>query len=156
LNNGLVHYYFGSVDNVLLAVLERFTERLTERQRQMYAADVPFTQKWRTAIGFMDEDLAAGYPKIWAELQALAMNHPELQAPFRRVYTEWRAVLTAAFTSAAREYDVDDALVPAMVTLVMTFTVGMFNERLVGIDAGHAELLAWFDETISALEEGRP
>ncbi len=155
MNNGLVHYYFGSVDNVLLAVLERFTERLTERQRQMYAADVPFVQKWRTAIGFMDEDLAAGYPKIWAELQALAMNHPELQRPFRRVYAEWRAVLTAAFTSAAREYDVDDTLVPAMVTLVMTFTIGMFNERLVGIDAGHAELLAWFDETISSLEEGR-
>jgi AcrR family transcriptional regulator len=156
LNNGLVHYYFGSVDNLLLAVLERFTERLTERQRQMYAADVPFVQKWRTAIEFMDEDLAAGYPKIWAELQALAMNHPELQAPFRRVYAEWREVLTAAFASAAREYGVSDALVPAMVTLVMTFTVGMFNERLVGIDAGHAELLTWFDETISALEEGGP
>ena len=58
-----MHYYFGTVDNLMLAVFERFTDRLAERQRAMYAADLPFLEKWRTAIGYMDEDLAAGYPK---------------------------------------------------------------------------------------------
>ena len=79
LNHGLVHYYFGTVDNLILAVFERFTDRLAERQRAMYSADVPFLEKWRTAMGYMDEDLAAGYPKIWAELQAAAMNDADLQ-----------------------------------------------------------------------------
>ncbi|HYX86353.1 MAG TPA: TetR family transcriptional regulator C-terminal domain-containing protein [Gaiellales bacterium] len=137
-------------------MFERFTDRLTERQRQMYAADVPFIEKWRTAMGFMDEDLAAGYPKVWAELQALAMNHPEMQRRFRRVYAEWRSVLTDAFTAAAREYGLSVTTVPAMVTLVMTFSIGMFNERLVGVDTGHADLLAWFDALITSLEESRP
>ena len=41
-NHGLVHYYFGSVEQLLVRVLERFTERLIERQRQMYSADEPF------------------------------------------------------------------------------------------------------------------
>src|SRR5918999_4864917 len=50
LNQGLVHYYFGSLDEVLLQALERFTERLIERQRAMYRADVPFLEKWRTAM----------------------------------------------------------------------------------------------------------
>src|SRR6266478_3514460 len=41
-NHGLVHYYFGSMENLLLRVLERFTERLIERQRAMYSrADIP-------------------------------------------------------------------------------------------------------------------
>lgn len=151
-----MHYYFGSVDNLLLAVFERFTERLTERQRQMYAADVPFIERWRTAMGFMDADLAAGYPKVWAELQALAMNHPELQRRYRSVHAEWRRVLTDAFTAAAREHGLTDAFVEAMVTLVMTFTIGMFNERLIGVDTGHAELLAWFDAAIESLEAGQP
>jgi AcrR family transcriptional regulator len=151
-----VHYYFGSVDNLLLAVFERFTDRLTERQRQMYAADVPFIDRWRTAMGFMDADLAAGYPKVWAELQALAMNHPELQRRYRSVHAEWRGVLTDAFTAAAREHGLTDAFVEAMVTLVMTFTIGMFNERLIGVDTGHAELLAWFDAAIQSLEAGQP
>jgi len=153
LNHGLVHYYFGSVENLMLAVFERFTDRLVERQRAMYAADVPFLDKWRTAMGFMEEDLAAGYPKIWAELQATAMNHPELQRRIRAVYTTWRSVLTNAFTAAAEEYNMSDAAVPALVTLVMTFTVGMFNERLVGVDTGHAALLAWFEAGIRSMEQ---
>jgi len=152
LNHGLVHYYFGSVENLMLAVFERFTDRLVERQRTMYAAEVPFLEKWRTAMGFMEDDLAAGYPKIWAELQAAAMNQPELQRRIRIVYDTWRSVLTDAFTAAAREYRMSDAAVPALVTLVMTFTVGMFNERLVGVDTGHAELLAWFDAAIRSME----
>ncbi len=152
LNHGLVHYYFGSVENLMLAVFERFTDRLVERQRAMYAADVPFLEKWRAAMGFMEEDLAAGYAKVWAELQAAAMNDEELQRRFSAVYVKWRSVLTDAFTAAAREYGASDAAVPALVTLVMTFTVGMFNERLVGIDAGHAELLAWFEAAVRSME----
>ena len=41
-NHGLVHYYFGSIENLLVRVLERFTERLIERQRRMYTSDAPF------------------------------------------------------------------------------------------------------------------
>jgi len=68
LNQGLVHYYFGSLDEVLVQALERFTKRLIERQRAMYETDVPFIEKWRTAMGFLEQDLATGYPKIWLEL----------------------------------------------------------------------------------------
>src|SRR5215813_5251830 len=75
-NHGLVHYYFGSIENVLVRTLERFTQQLIERQRAMYAADVPFIEKWRTAMAYLEEDIAAGYPKIWLELQALAWNRP--------------------------------------------------------------------------------
>ena len=32
-NHGLVHYYFGSVEQLLVRVLERFTERLIARPR---------------------------------------------------------------------------------------------------------------------------
>src|SRR5215218_6258625 len=76
-NHGLVHYYFGSVENLLVRVLERFTERQITRQREMYAAEMPFLEKWRTAMRYlMNEDRA--YEKVWLELQALAWNRPEL------------------------------------------------------------------------------
>src|SRR5215207_2681439 len=66
-NHGLVHYYFGSIENLLVRVLERFTERLIARQREMYAAaDVPFIEKWRTAMRYLiSEDIT--YEKIWLE-----------------------------------------------------------------------------------------
>src|SRR5690242_20364062 len=68
-NHGLVHYYFGSIDELLLQTLERFTRRVLDRQRAMYGADVPFLEKWRAAMGYIEEDLEAGYPKVWAELE---------------------------------------------------------------------------------------
>src|ERR1700752_1956210 len=56
-NHGLVHYYFGSNEQLLVRALERFTERLIERQRALYAADMPFVEKWRTAMRYlMSED----------------------------------------------------------------------------------------------------
>src|ERR687892_288963 len=59
-NHGLVHYYFGSMEELLLQVLERFTDRLIERQRAMYAAEAPFLDKWRTAMRWLEQDVEAG------------------------------------------------------------------------------------------------
>src|SRR4051812_49611353 len=96
LNQGLVHYYFGSLNEVLLQALQRFTERLIERQRAMYEADVPFIEKWRRAMEYLEQDLAAGYPKILLELQALGWNRPEIRERLARVNAEWRGGLPPA------------------------------------------------------------
>jgi AcrR family transcriptional regulator len=147
-NHGLVHYYFGSVEQLLVRVLERFTERLIERQRQMYAADEPFVEKWRTAMRYLlSED--ATYEKIWLELQALAWNNADLREPLARVNMEWRAVLTEAFEQPHRELAIEMPL-DALVSLVMTFNIGIMVERLGGIEAGHRELLDWIDRWLSS------
>ncbi|HET7647202.1 MAG TPA: TetR family transcriptional regulator [Gaiellaceae bacterium] len=146
-NHGLVHYYFGSNDALLVRALERFTERLIDRQRELYASDRPFLEKWRTAMEFLvSEDLA--YEKIWLELQALAWNRPDLRERLAHVNAEWRAVLTEAFAEPHRELGLELPL-EALVSLVMTFNLGIIVERLGGIEHGHAELLAWVDEWLS-------
>src|SRR5579871_2327877 len=106
-NHGLVHYYFGSMERLFVRVLERFTERLIVRQRAMYAADVPFIEKWRAAMGFLDQDLANGYQKVWYELQALAWNRPELKERIAWVLAQWRQVLREAFAKGLAEYALD-------------------------------------------------
>jgi len=143
-NHGLVHYYFGSIENVLVRTLERFTERLTQRQREMYAADIPFIEKWRTAMRYLvEEDVR--YEKVWLELQALAWNRPEMRERLAPVDAEWRAVLTDAFAMPREELGIDMPL-DALVSLVVTFNFGMMVERLSGITTGHAELLDWIDQ----------
>jgi len=142
-NHGLVHYYFGSVENLLVRVLERFTERLTARQRAMYATDIPFIEKWRQAMRYLVGD-DVEYEKIWLELQALAWNRPELREPVARVNDAWRAVLTEAFAEPRERYGIDIPL-DALVSLVITFNEGVILERAQGITAGHRELLAWID-----------
>ena len=156
-NHGLVHYYFGSVDELLLQALERFTERVLERQRAMYEAEMPFAEKWRTAVGFIEEDLASGYPKVWAELEAIAWNTPEMRDRLNRVNERWRSLLRDAVSEAIEEYDLDRARfsAEALAALVMQFNKGLLFERLLGFDRGHAELLASIDGWLTSLEEGR-
>ena len=146
-NNGLVHYYFGSNENVLIRALERFTERLIERQRALYAAEMPFVEKWRTAMRYLvAEDVT--YEKAWLELQAMAWNDAAMRERLARVNAEWRQVLTEAFREPHRELGIDMPL-EALVSLVITFNVGIMVERLGGIETGHAELLEWIDGWLS-------
>jgi len=153
-NHGLVHYYFGSMEELFLRVLERFTERLIERQRAMYAAEESFIKKWRTAMRYLEDDLEAGYPKVWLELQAMAWNRPELRERVARVNAEWRAVLTEAFTAAMKEYGLERRRFPveAVVSLVITCNEGIMLERLSGVSDGQAELLRAIDRWLQALE----
>jgi AcrR family transcriptional regulator len=153
-NHGLVHYYFGSMEEQLLQVLERFTVRLIERQTAMYEAATPFIEKWRTAMRWLDEDVEAGYPKVWWELQAMAWNHPQMRERLVRVDETWRRLLRTHFGRALDEYGVDFPL-EAVVSLVMTFNKGVQIEQLSGITTGHDALIAWIDRWMEARETSR-
>ena len=147
-NHGLVHYYFGSNENLLVQALERFTERLSERQRELYAANLPFVEKWRTAMRYLvGEDVT--YEKVWLELQALGWNNADVRGRLAKVNAEWRAVLTEAFAEPHRELGIAMPL-DALVSLVITFNVGIMVERLGGIEAGHEQLLEWIDGWLSS------
>jgi AcrR family transcriptional regulator len=151
-NHGLVHYYFASIENVMVRALERFTERQIARQRAMYAApDVPFIEKWRTAMRYLVSD-DVDYEKVWYELQALAWNRPELRERVDHVNAEWRAVLTEAFAEPHERYAIEMPL-QALVSLVVTFNEGIILERLSGVEEGHAELLDWIDGWMAAKEK---
>jgi AcrR family transcriptional regulator len=157
-NHGLVHYYFGSMENLFVRVLERFTERLIARQREMYGrADISGVEKWKTAMGYLESDLAAGYPKIWLELQALGWNRPDIAERVAEVNREWRAVLTEAFDQMMDEFGLDREQFPlaAIVSLVLTFNEGIMVERLSGISAGHRELLEMVERRLESLEEAK-
>jgi AcrR family transcriptional regulator len=156
-NHGLVHYYFGSIEELLFQAMERYTERLLARQRALYAAEIPFVEKWRTAMSFIDEDLAAGYPKIWAELHAVAWNRPQFEQRIAQVHLQWREIFGAALAKARDELDfAGTPFTPdAFVALVATFNAGLLLERLVGLDNGHRELLDAMDAWLCSLTAGR-
>jgi AcrR family transcriptional regulator len=150
-NHGLVHYYFGSLENLLARVLERFTDAMIDRQQAMYSADVPFLEKWRSAMRYLESD--RDYQKVWWELQALAWTRPELRERVAAVNAAWRSVLTEAFAEPHRRYGIEMPLA-ALVSLVITFNEGMILERLSGVTTGHAELLDWIDAWLTAKEAG--
>jgi len=154
LNHGLVHYYFGSMQELLLQVLERFTDRLIERQREMYAAPGPFIDKWRAAMNYLDEDEKSGYAKLWYELQAMGWNDPEMRKRVVNITRAWYDVINEALTKAMDEYDLDRSIFSseAIVALVGTFNMGIHLQRLSGVYWGHRELLKSIDSFLELLE----
>lgn len=154
-NHGLIHYYFGSMEELLLQAFERFTDRLVERQRELYAQTGPFVDKWRTAMAYMDEDWDAGYPRINAELRGMARNHPGLQERLRAVHDQWWQVLADALEPALRGSQLERAglTVDAAVAFVFAYTIGTEEQRLVGFTRGQDELRLVLDGVVASLED---
>ena len=87
--------------------------------------------------------------KVWLELQALAWNHPEQRERLARVNAEWRAVLTEAFEEPHRELGIDMPL-EALVSLVITFNIGIMVKRLGGIKNWARRTTQSIDQVLSS------
>ena len=79
----LVHYHFGSMRGLLVAVLEDLTATLLERQRAMFRDGRPFADQWRTACEYLRDDVGSGYVRILWELWAAGLADPELAERWR-------------------------------------------------------------------------
>jgi hypothetical protein len=87
----------------------------------------------------------------------MAWNRPDLQERVKEVNSGWRAILVDAIGSAMDGYGVDTVRFPvdAMVSLVMTFNLGIQIEAASGVTDGHEELLAMIDRILVDLESRR-
>lgn len=150
--HGLIRYHFGSLEDLMVRVLERATERILERQRRLYAAEAPFVDKWRTAMDHLDADLTTGtFPKLAAELLGLSWNQPVYRASVRRMMDGFTDMLAEAVEAARRDHDIGPVDVEALATLIRTYQVGVIAERLAGVDRGHAALRRAIEQWLAGL-----
>jgi TetR/AcrR family transcriptional regulator len=157
--HGLVHYYFGSMEELLTQTLERFVEQLAEPLEALYAdPNLTFADKWRVGAQFWLTEPTARFPKILLELLAMGWNMPGLQPRLAEVHGRFRAIFEHYFSRAMREYGLDESEYPlkAIVAAVTSFQLGLIVEGLSGVEEGHAELLAWIQQWLDALEANGP
>src|SRR6185295_9293139 len=90
-NQALVFYHFGSVNELLLAALDRTSELRMERYRTMLddAKDLPALLA--AAAAMYREDLDAGHIKVMAEMIAGASSDPDLGPEIVRRIEPWIA-----------------------------------------------------------------
>ncbi len=141
----LVHYHFGSKNDLLAAVLEHENELLLERQRELYAAPGPRAEKWRTACAFLDEDLRSGYVRVLWELWAAGLSDEKLAERWRASMGEWRKLLESVVVAWAEGRKIALPLPPrAVATLITNIFQGIEVELLAGVneaEASHREVL---------------
>jgi AcrR family transcriptional regulator len=153
--HGLVHYYFGSMEELLVQTLERFVDRLAEALDALYDdPSLTFSEKWRLGSQFWVEEPTSRFPKILMELLAAGWNIPKLRSRLTYVHARFRASFEKHFGQALRDYGLDEDKYPlkVIVAAVTSFQLGLIVEGLSDVREGHEELLNWIQEWIDGLE----
>ncbi len=88
-----IHYYFGSKQELILAVLAAQNERLLARQAEMYSGTEPLWRQWEQACDFLEIDLESGYVRILQEMIAAGWSDPTLAASVREQLRGWFRLL---------------------------------------------------------------
>jgi len=156
--HGLVHYYFGSMDELLTQTLERFVDQLAEALEALYEdPGLSFADKWRLGSQFWVDEPASRFPKILLELLAMGWNMRSLQPRLTQVHARFRAIFERHFGQALRDYGLDETEFPlkVIVAAVTSFQLGLIVEGLSDAHEGHQELLDWIQRWIDGLEENR-
>jgi TetR/AcrR family transcriptional regulator len=156
--HGLVHYYFGSMEELLTQTLERLANRLAQALEEHYAdANLSFAEKWRIVSENWIEQPTSRFPKILLELTAMSWNHPELRQRISAVYARFRAIFERYFGEAMREYDLDESQFPLEVVAAAagTFQLGIIVEGLSQFHEGHPELVTWVQSWLDSLEAAK-
>src|SRR5437763_16134571 len=81
-NHALIHYYFGSKDQLVIAVLDEANRRLLEGQTQMYTTPGDFAAKCAQARAFYEADLASGVVRVQMGLAAASVSNDPLRELF--------------------------------------------------------------------------
>jgi TetR/AcrR family transcriptional regulator len=153
--HGLVHYYFGSMEELLTQTLERLADRLAGRLEEHYAdPDLSFAEKWRIVVQFWIQEPTSRFPKILLELTAMSWNIPQLRQRISAVYARFRAIFERYFEEAIRDYGLEEPRFPlkAVAAAAGTLQLGVIVEGLSGFHEGHQELLAWIQNWLDSLE----
>jgi AcrR family transcriptional regulator len=157
-NHGLVHYYFGSMEELLTQTLERFVEQLALALEALYAdPNLTFAEKWRLGSQFWVNEPTSRFPKILLELLAMGWNMPVLRTQLTEVHLRFRAIFEHHFGQALREFGLDETQFPlkVIVAAVTSFQLGLIVEGLSGVEEGHQELSDWIQRWIDELEAKR-
>ena len=147
-NQALVHYHFGSIENLLLDVLNTVAHD-TRRAERIFYGPGDLRAKWRTFMAdLLSHEVPDGTTKIWAETVVMVSSKPE---------TRQRYVETVATTTHERLLEVvrtglpDDSSeeeIEGLTTLILAVRKAISLDSLVGWDRGQDALLRLVDEII--------
>jgi AcrR family transcriptional regulator len=131
----LASYHFGSKGGLILALFEEENRRRLDRQRSMYAEDLPLWQRYERACDFLEDDLDSGYVRVLQEMIAAGWSNSEIGAAARRLLAGWHLLLTEVAREAERRHGVFGPFTADEVaTLVGTCFVGSEALLLLGFD----------------------
>ncbi|BBX92357.1 TetR family transcriptional regulator [Mycolicibacterium boenickei] len=129
----LVHYYFPSMDDLFVAVLQAGAEANLSIQQDAFADDSPLHALW--------ELNSAQGAALWMEFMALANHRKAIRSEIAGYADRFRELEEAAMASALRAHGVDTDMFPPVVMSMIVASLAriLVLEQGLGISRGHAQ-----------------
>ncbi len=144
--SALVYYYFPTMDDLFVAVLQAGAEASLARMREALTADDPLHALW-------DINSDSRLTGLNTEFMALANHRKSIGAELKAYAERVRDIETAAVTVALRAQGVNlDDYPPVAISMLITqMARSLCNESAIGVTAGHQELRAFIERYLSML-----
>ena len=142
----LVYYYFHTMDDLIVEMFRRSSERDLQRLQETGKSDQPLRQLWE--ICFHSHDA-----RLISEYMALANRLPELRAEVIRFIETSRDIQVSALTEAIGRQTKKTAI-PASAIAMMATSIGLSlnREEQLGVKSGHAETFGVLNAFLEELE----
>jgi AcrR family transcriptional regulator len=153
-----LHYHFGSKGGLVLALFAEENRRRLDRQRSLYAEDLPLWQRYERACDFLEDDLDSGYVRVLQEMIAAGWSNEEVGNAVRELLGGWFQLLAEVAREAERHHGpLGPFTADEVATLVTTCFIGSEALLLLGFDRQLMPIrsaLRRVGLVIRALEEG--
>jgi AcrR family transcriptional regulator len=134
-NQALVFYYFGTLDNLLLAALDATSDARLARYREVVGDGKALPELLRVTAAEYREDRASGHMTVVAQMVAGSLSKPELRPQVLARTEPWLAFAEETIRRAVAGTPLEP-LVPVeeVASAVITFYFGV--NLLTGLDEG--------------------
>jgi AcrR family transcriptional regulator len=149
-NNGLVSYYFGSMDGLFIELFRRGAERSLDRLAGVLASSQPLWGLWELTHDYSSNALTG-------EFIALANHRKAIRAEIGTYSRRFRTMQLKALTDVLAGYGLDPDEWPAASVLLLMASVSRYLlvEEAFDVDVGHRETVELVERHLRALEGER-
>lgn len=143
----LVHYYFQSMDELLLALVRRATARSRDAFARALASPKPLRALWEVSS---DPDVTA----LTAEMMALANHRKAIQNELAEGAKRLRHMQVDALSELLERLGVtNDVIRPdALMVVIASVSRVIVMEKSLGVSTGHKNTLALVEHYLAKLE----
>lgn len=140
LKRQIVHYYFRTMEDLLLAVVRHYGDESVQRLSRAMASGNPLRAIWQE-----EPDASA----TTYAFMAMAKHLPSIRAEVEKYFHALRDLKIAAVDRFLRDIGVTDLPAASAVTIIQSVAQGLKAEEALGASSGHADTRAIVEQWLN-------
>ena len=148
LSRQIVHYYFKSIDELCIALVQESATRTLQRLDVALQSVEPLRAVWEL---YNDPEQAG----LSLELNALARRRPAVRAEVKKFAERFRHIQTHALIKHLERRGIEPSIKPIVATVLLTsLSQVMAVEEAIDIKMGHEDTFELVDDCLRAFAQG--